>query len=134
MRIVEVMNQRTEACSPRDATRNVCRRMARHGLSDLPVVNRRGWPIGIVERGDLERPVEKNRSEIRDVMRRAPRMGPHDPIDMAIDAMRAGHFESLPIAGSDGRLIGTLDRRRAETALARRRERDTDLSYFVELL
>jgi CBS domain-containing protein len=78
-------------------------------IGGAPVVDREGYPVGVVTRSDLARERDENEATVRDLMTPlAYTLREDDPLSRAAAVMAVEHVHHLPVVSADGRVVGML--------------------------
>jgi CBS domain-containing protein len=78
-------------------------------IGGAPVVDREGYPVGVVTRSDLARERDEREATVRDLMTPlAYTLREDDPLSRAAAVMAVEHVHHLPVVSADGRVVGML--------------------------
>jgi CBS domain-containing protein len=110
----ELCNRDVIMTSERESVRQAARRMRKHHVGDLVVVDAYAVPIGILTDRDLvvgalAEGKDVDALTVSDVMSRDPVVaGEEEGLDVALHRMRSKAIRRLPVVTSDGDLVGIL--------------------------
>jgi len=136
MLVRDVMTTDPVTVTPDTGVKAALTRLARLGITSMPVVDAHGRLCGIVSEADLiretvlddprahERPISIRpltpARAVEDVFTRSPAtVRANDDVAVAVDVMEAKAFKSLPVVDDRHRLVGILSRSDVVRALAR---------------
>ena len=107
--IAEVM-ARDVACVRKDVSVESLMALFRdRAIGAAPVVDRDGFPIGVVSKSDLARERDELEFTVADLMTPvAFTLREDDPLSRAAAVMAVEHVHHLPIVAADGRVVGML--------------------------
>jgi CBS domain-containing protein len=128
------MTHKVITAEPQTGYKDIVDRMARGGVSALPVVDERGQVVGVVSEADLLHKIEisaeeghwhlfdrRRRRSAREkaagdtagevMSRPAITVGPDTPLAEAARLMESEHIKRLPVVDQEGKLLGIVSRR-----------------------
>lgn len=107
--ISDVMS-RDVACVRKDVSIESLQALFRdRAIGAAPVVDREGFPIGVVSKSDLVRERDELDFTVSDLMTPvAFTLREDDPLSRAAAVMAVEHVHHLPIVAADGRVVGML--------------------------
>jgi len=114
MKVQDVMISPARSCTPDSAIVDAARAMWENHCGSLPVLDKKGGPVGIITDRDICMAlVRKNRFPariaVREVMTPYPFIcQPQDGVEEALAIMAENRVQRLPVVNDEGHLVGIV--------------------------